>query len=319
MLSDIRKMIPSLLCYPEYDNHGLQEEAARVFSVPVGNVLFTNGSMEAIQIVVRTGDDWAIPSPSFWGYSAAARLSGRGYTEYSVGQGVWKNKLRNICAKHHGLFLCYPNNPAPQNLEKVDLLKLITDYPNCHFVIDETMLPFRKNYRNQSLIPYVCSFDNLTVILSLSKISGICGMRGGLLFAGQKNIDAISNRVRKYATNTISQHFFTKYLEKILDCDMIRWEIRESFNLLIRELENCPGIQEIIDAEVSFILVKFNSNVSMIGLRNHLFDEQIDVMYPHDSYPEVSETVIRISACTKPDARRIADSIRRFCSKEITN
>lgn len=74
------------------------------------------------------------------------------------------------------------------------LIKIIQNNPNCHFIIDETMLIFDKNFFNKNLIKYVNTVDNLSVIVSFSKFFGIAGLRTGAVFSNNELIEKIKKQ-----------------------------------------------------------------------------------------------------------------------------
>jgi len=65
------------------------------------------------------------------------------------------------------LFICNPNNPTGSLFPKDEILYLISKYKNTLFIVDESYMPFVKNFAEYSLIN-TCA-ENLILLNSFSK------------------------------------------------------------------------------------------------------------------------------------------------------
>jgi histidinol-phosphate aminotransferase len=72
------------------------------------------------------------------------------------------------------IFLCSPNNPTANDLNREDLLAVIRNNPTKIVVMDEAYVDFSEN---GSLAPLVETYPNLVIIQTLSKAFGLAGVR----------------------------------------------------------------------------------------------------------------------------------------------
>lgn len=97
------------------------------------------------------------------------------------------DKIRELSKNVDMIFLCNPNNPTLDTLNREKLLKIIRKNQNCHFVIDETELVFNADYSERTLINETINNTNLSVITSVSKFFGVPGLRCGFIITNEVN------------------------------------------------------------------------------------------------------------------------------------
>ena len=320
MIADLIRFTSSVGMYPQCYDESLRNAAAQIFSLTSDNVIFTHGAMEGIQLaMIGRTDGYIIPQPAFWGYKHTARNLGIPFSTCTMEYDTFDEQLSSLCKTNTGVILCNTNNPFPIRLPRNTILEIARENTHCHIIVDETMLAFHQGFLQETLIPFVKNIPNLTVIISLSKITGLCALRCGFLFGHADYIRQQKKYRVSYGTNTVTQQFLQKHLSDIfIDRDACV-SISDSFSLLTRRLSCANRIKQIVNNGTAFILVEFSGDISADCVRDYLAERGILVSVPNDTYPEMSQSTIRISAVTKSDALVIGDAILSWLQKEGYN
>ena len=154
--------------YPNYTNTEVNNIIENYFGIFFDNINITNGSMEAINLLVNVlrKNKATLFKPTFLGYEDALMKYA-----YNINSVLLDHKLK------------YNVDNIELQTQNSDIIFMCN--PNCHFIIDETMLIFDKKIFNKSLTKYVANVNNLSVIISFSKFLGIVGLRTGALFSNK--------------------------------------------------------------------------------------------------------------------------------------
>src|SRR3990172_246357 len=105
----------ALAVYPEYEE--ALPKLARHFGVAPSQLTLTNGTDEAIQLVVNTyvnpGDRVLIPRPTYAMYRFYAQIMGAEVVEVDYPAGLrfpFRDLLRKINSRTRAIFIAHPNN-----------------------------------------------------------------------------------------------------------------------------------------------------------------------------------------------------------------
>ncbi len=200
----IRELLSSTTIdtYPDSESSELNNALAEKLGIDVNNIIIGSGSTELIRMTALayfgTGDSVLIPQPTYSEYEVASNLTGAKVLKQPVRQEpdfqlnipecldlISKNKPK-------GIFLCNPNNPTGQYINKDEIEKIITNARNTLIIIDEAYIAFTDNaWSSSSLI----SYDNIVIIRSMTKDYALAGIRLGYAIAGEPII-SILKRVR---------------------------------------------------------------------------------------------------------------------------
>lgn len=317
MLAELQKCITLCSNYPENKDITIRKVISDFFSIPFERVLMTNGAMEGIHLLISQCSEKnpAIMQPSFWGYENRFEKLEIPVKKYLINNKQYKKQINAICKKHDCIVLCNPNNPTLIKLNCEELLELIKENRHCHFIIDETLLTFSNTYLENSLVSKIVDNDNLSIILSMSKISGMCSLRCGILFSSEKRIRDLEKHRALYSSNFMCQVIFTKFLKDILSDKYWKGQISEAFILMKKNLCN-RKIKNIVDIGMCYILIEFNEDVEVKVLKEYLEKNKIIVAFPYETYSCFPKTILRISACKKNNSLYIANIINKFLLKE---
>jgi histidinol-phosphate aminotransferase len=173
----------SISAYPEQET--VRRKAARHFGVRPDELLLTNGTDEALSLVVNTfveaGDTVLLAEPTyamyrFYSELAGARIVAPRYD--SAMQFPWKGILAALRSAPRVFFLPNPNSPTGNLLSRRDLRRILNAAKRTMVVIDEAYFEFS----GVTVIPWIRRHKNLIVTRTFSKTAGLAGLRLGCIF-----------------------------------------------------------------------------------------------------------------------------------------
>ena len=301
--------------YPSINNDVIDEKIAQTFSIDKYNVMFGNGSMDIFgKLVDMFGDvTYGIISPSFWGFKHFLYLNN--YKKWKHLELTNKNqtdlnnleKLAKVCKV---IYLCNTNNPSLQYFSKTALLRVIKAHPECHFVIDETLLTFEDFYQ-KSLFKHSKKLDNLSVVISISKIFGIAGLRVGILFSNKHLIARLKSGVVPFITNNLTEKFILKFLPIFNNLDEIRDKIYSNFKYLQKHISK-KHITEIVNTNSSFINIFTDDKINLKDLKTYLEQHNILLRYSFELVG-TSSNFLRVSSGTKAQYKKFIHHFNKYC------
>lgn len=173
-----------------------------------------NGAAELIFLLLRAlaPRTVLIPVPAFSLYERAACAAGsRLYFHQMTPESAYSLDYSRFCAavrerRPELVFLCNPNNPTGELLEREQLLDIAGEVAAVDglLVVDEAFLEFREDYRRRTLLS-VAGADNVAVLCSLTKMFAIPGLRLGFMAGPTKVINAVRAARDPWSVNALAQ------------------------------------------------------------------------------------------------------------------
>jgi histidinol-phosphate aminotransferase len=181
----LAKLTGAEICsYPEQET--VRRQMAKYFSVRPEELLLTNGTDEALHVIVSTfvepGDAVLLAEPTyamyrFYSELAGARVVAPRYTAEM--QFPWQEVLNLLRANAPRVFfLPNPNSPTGNLLSPPEIRRILTAAKNTMVVIDEAYFEFS----GVTVIPWIRRYANLIVTRTFSKTAGLAGLRLGCIF-----------------------------------------------------------------------------------------------------------------------------------------
>jgi len=198
--------------YPDPEARELRRLLARDLGVVPEQVLASNGSDEAIQLLLiavgAPGAAVVAPVPTFVMYELTARALGLRFVGVPLSD-QFDLDVRQFCEvlraeRPRLIFLAWPNNPTGRLYDAAAVEEIIRvssgNGASALVVVDEAYF----HYAGRTFLPKLGQYPNLVILRSLSKI-GLAGIRLGVLVASTAVVEQI-NRVRlPYNVNALSQ------------------------------------------------------------------------------------------------------------------
>lgn len=198
--------------YPDPEARELRRLLAQDLGVAAEQVLASNGSDEAIQLLAiavgAPGVAVAAPIPTFVMYELTARALGLNFVgvplsdQFDLDVGRFCEVLR--AERPRLVFLAWPNNPTGRLYDRAAVEEIVRvgcrGGANALVVVDEAYF----HYAGQTFFPRLGQYPNLVILRTLSKV-GLAGIRLGILVADAAVVEEI-NKVRlPYNVNALSQ------------------------------------------------------------------------------------------------------------------
>ncbi|MEX1011982.1 MAG: histidinol-phosphate transaminase [Balneolaceae bacterium] len=246
--------------YPVPVHAQLRQKVASFRGVEPDSVFFGNGSDEPIDLLVRIfckpGVDAIVTTPPTYGmYKVSARINDVNVIEIPLTE-EFELRTEEILAQASEatkiLFLCSPNNPTANDLDRASILKLVELFPGI-VVVDEAYIDFS---RQESMAPMVQQYPNLVVLQTFSKSFGMAGARLGIAFAGPEILSWMMKVKPPYNINKLTSDIALQAFEKLdlirINLDMIRKEqVR-----LSKELAANPAVVKVFRSDANFLLFR---------------------------------------------------------------
>lgn len=249
--------------YPSPSADELNPLAADKYGLHPRQFLFTNGATEAFYLLARAFQNQtaAIVSPSFAEYEDACKFSNIDISH------VKRDEAGN--RKTDLMFLCNPNNPDGKVFSAEFLQSLIERNPGTHFVIDEAYMEFTLS--TQSVMTLTGTYENLSVVRSLTKTFAIPGLRLGYIVSGQKTISKLMGFKMPWSVNALAikagRFIFEHYDQLYFSPEGLLQETSQ-FMQQLAEVEWLSPIP----SETSYFLVKLHKGKAA-GLKKHLIEQ----------------------------------------------
>lgn len=246
--------------YPDPLQWQLKYQLAGIKGVPAENICIGNGSDEIIDLAYRIfcdpGNDNVIICPPTYGmYAVNAAINDVEIRKVNLREAFQLNVegiMQATDTRTKLLFICSPNNPTGNNMNRQDVELLLNNFPGI-VIIDEAYI----NYSNQkSFIQDLTEYPNLVVMQTLSKAWGLAALRLGLCYASMDIIDLFNKVKPPYNINEASQQLA---LEALQNTQQVNEWIKEAVlqkEILVNEFHNFSFVKTVYPSDANFILIK---------------------------------------------------------------
>lgn len=193
----------SISAYPEQET--VRRKAAKHFGVRPTELLLTNGTDEALSLVVSTfvepRDRVLLVEPTYAMYRFYSELAGAQIIAVRYDATMlfpWKEVLGALNKKPRVFFLPNPNSPTGNLLTPPDLVRILKAADKqTVVVIDEAYFEFS----GVTVIPWIQRYKNLIVTRTFSKTAGLAGLRLGCIFTHQELAATMRKAQSPYPVN----------------------------------------------------------------------------------------------------------------------
>lgn len=201
------------------------------------------------------------------------------------------------------LFLCSPNNPTGNLIEKEILTELLNQFKGL-IVLDEAYIDFAAD---ASMEKELSKYPNLVILQTLSKAWGMAGIRLGMGFASTDIIEVLNKIKPPYNVNSLTQD---KALQLLKDEKCFEKEMElllQEKKWMLRELRNFTFVEKVFPSQANFILIRVNNANT---LYNFLIEKGIVIR----NRTTVSQlrNCLRISVGTKNENQSLFEALKAF-------
>jgi histidinol-phosphate aminotransferase len=295
-----------LAVYPDYG--AVKETLAAHFGVKPNQFTLTNGTDEAIQVLINTyiddGDEVLIPRPSYAMYRFYSEVAGAKITEVDYKAPKFAFPMKQLCAAitpaTRAILLSSPNNPTGSAISLRDVEKILKLAPQAALLIDEAYFEFN----GVTALPWIGKYRNLFVSRTFSKVYGMAAMRMGCLFSHESNVAFLQKAQSPYSVNMLAA---LAAQAAVKDAGYVKKYVAEA--LTARKLL-CEGLDRLgisyIPSSANFVLT--NMSTRAIEVRDALRGHAILV---RDRSYEIPGG-LRITVGTRAQARELLRQLKRI-------
>ncbi|MCC8088068.1 MAG: histidinol-phosphate transaminase [Rikenellaceae bacterium] len=290
--------------YPDPHQKSLKGKISGIKNIPADRIFIGNGSDEPIDLVYRIFCEPRIHNavsiaPTYGMYKVAAQTNDVEFREVMLDGDYRLNSQKLLDASDENtrlVFLCSPNNPSGNLLEKSEVINLLNNF-NGIVVLDEAYIDFAGA---ESFSLLIDEYPNLIVLQTLSKAWGLAGLRLGLAFV-QPEITAVMGRVKyPYNINVVTQKIISDELDAPRHSQIE--EIIRQRRMLEEALPGVAVIEKVYPSDANFILVKVDDPR---GIYNILINEGVIVR--DRSKIRGCEGCLRLTVGTPEENRRLIE------------
>lgn len=297
--------------YPDPLQTELRKRLSEIHDVTSSEVFVGNGSDEAIDLLIRIfcrpqHDSIIVCPPTYGMYEVAAAVNDVNViriplrTDFSFDSDA---VIRCATQQTKILFLCSPNNPTGNVLDRAAMLDVIKAFPGI-VLVDEAYVEFSQA---ESLVKEIGSFDNLVILRTFSKAWGLAGLRVGYAIAARPIVDYMLRVKPPYNVNTASQELAIDALANRARSDAALASIvRERESLSVR-LSQFTFVERVYPSAANFLLVKMTD---ASGLYRFLLSHRIVVR--DRSRIEGCEGCLRITVGTSAENERLLEVMTSY-------
>ena len=262
-----------LAVYPEYGE--ARAKLAAFFGVAADELLFTNGTDEALHLLINTyvdaGDAVLLLAPSYAMYRFYAEVAGATirevpYRAADLGFPL-EDLLGAITPATRAILIANPNNPTGTAVELAAIRRILEKAENAAVLLDEAYFEFC----GTTALGLLAEYANLFVSRTFSKVYGMAGLRLGCLFSQAGNLAAMHRCQSPYSVNSLAMLCAQEAVEDRAYVERYVAEALASRRLLGRALDRL-GIAHYPSAG-NFVLVRFGERA--VEIRDRLRDKGV--------------------------------------------
>ena len=297
--------------YPDPLQLELKAAISKVKDVPAANIFLGNGSDEAIDLPYRCFcepgiDNVVAIEPTYGMYKVCADINNTEYRPVLLDENYQITAERLLAATdaHTKLiWLCSPNNPTGNTLQREEIVKVIEAFEGL-VIVDEAYSDFssQKPLRHE-----IAKYPNLIVLNTMSKAWGCAAIRLGMAFASEEII-AIFNKVKyPYNVNQLTQQQALQALKDPFEVDKWVKILLEERSRMIDAFQLLPICKKVYPTEANFFLAQMTDATKIY---NYLVDKGIIVRNRHRI--QLCQNCLRVTIGTKTENGELIAALRQY-------
>ncbi len=297
--------------YPDPHHKALKNKWSEIKGVATNSIFFGNGSDEPIDLLIRLfcepGEDHIITLPPTYGmYAVSSAINAVENVKVPLTKEfqIDLNAVKAVINRHSKLlFLCSPNNPSGNLLDKQAMLELVKIFPGI-VVVDEAYIDFspEASWTNE-----LTNYRNVVVLQTLSKAWGMAGIRVGVAMADPYVVSMLERIKPPYNLSQANQQLALEALNAEAKKNEKVDTLLSERDRLINELKDLGQVQEIIESAANFLLVRFDQAQELF---EYLINEKVIVR--NRTKELYCENCLRLTVGTPDENARLVHLIKEF-------
>ena len=246
--------------YPDPLQREVKSALKKVKGVPEEMIFLGNGSDEAIDLAYRVfcnpgRDNVVAIAPTYGMYQVCADINDVEYRQVLLDEN-YDFKAADLLAACDTntkiIWICSPNNPTGNSLNRDEILKVIDRFEGI-VIVDEAYIDFAQQLSLRQELP---AHPNLIILQTMSKAWGSAAIRLGMAFAS-KEIVNIYNKVKyPYNVNQLTQQQAMEMLKDPYEIDKYVKILLAERSRLMQSFQELPICEQIYKTDANFFLAK---------------------------------------------------------------
>jgi histidinol-phosphate aminotransferase len=297
--------------YPDPLQEKLKRQISSIKQVPAGQIFLGNGSDEAIDLVYRIFceprvDNVVAIEPTYGMYQVCADINDVEYRAVRLSDtyAMSADALLEACDEHTKvIWICTPNNPTGNDMDRRELQKLLTEFHGI-VVVDEAYSDFSDLRPMRSFLSY---FRRMIVLNTFSKAWASAGIRLGMAFASEEIISLFNKVKYPYNVNILTQDKASELLSQMTKIE--RWvnEVKHERKHMIPCLMELPIVKQVYPSSANFLLVKVTN---ADAIYKYLVDRGIIVR--NRTRLTLCQDALRITIRSKEENNELLGALRTY-------
>lgn len=297
--------------YPDPLQWKLKEKVAKIKGVHPEQLFFGNGSDEPIDVVIRIFCEPAIDNivatnPTYGMYQVCADINNVEYRKVLLNEdySLDADRLLAQVDNHTKLiFLCSPNNPSGNLLNRKEVEKVITSFEGI-VVLDEAYIDFSEK---DTWLTDLDKYPNLIILQTFSKAWGLAAVRLGMAFASPEIIKLFNKVKYPYNINQLTQEFVSAEVDGVERKNEWVREILKERSRLEKNLSLLPYVERVHASDANFLLVK-------VGDANAIYNALVNqgIIVRNRNNVSLCEGCVRITVGTENENKILIEALRKI-------
>ncbi|MGM0519262.1 MAG: histidinol-phosphate transaminase [Campylobacterota bacterium] len=314
----IEKLVKNMFIYPDDSMYELKNSLANKFDVKPNNVIIGSGSDQVIEFCVHAkcseNSKMIMSKTTFAMYEIYGKQTGCEIIKTKDDEHNLEQFLELY--KQNGadiIFLCLPNNPLGECLNKDDVYKFLEQIDkNCLVVVDgayQEYAAYKDEKKKIDANELIEKFPNCIYLGTFSKAYALGGMRVGYGIANEEIIETLYKLRAPFNITTLS---LAAAIEALKDENFVQECISKNFQQMKRYEEFVVGNGfEYIESYTNFITIKLDKNISSKKLANELLHKGV-IVRDLTSY---GLNAIRITIGTQEQNTKVFEIMQKVLEK----
>jgi histidinol-phosphate aminotransferase len=298
--------------YPDPYQWEIKEKIAPIKGCLPSQIFLGNGSDEPIDLIIRLTcepkeDNIIILPPTYGMYEVSASVNNVEIqkipltTDYQLDTA---KVIASINPKTKLIFICSPNNPTGNLINRKAIIELIENFQQGIVIIDEAYNDFSNE---PSFIPELDKFQNVMVLQTFSKAWGLASLRLGMAFGSAELIKLLNKIKYPYNINGLTQRALMESIGNIAFMKDSVQKLNQNRGKVVAELKKLPNVLNIYPSDANFLLVKFTNAKKVF---DYLIEQKVIVR--DRSKVILCEDSLRISIGTEEENHILLNLLNQY-------
>ena len=297
--------------YPDPLQLELKAQLSKVKGVPTDCIFLGNGSDEAIDLPYRCfcnpGKDNVVAiEPTYGMYKVCADINDVEYRPVLLDEQYQITAERLLAATDDNtkiIWLCTPNNPTGNCLDRDEVVKVIEQFEGL-VIVDEAYSDFASQ---RSLRFDLAQYPNMIVLNTMSKAWGCAAIRLGMAFASKEIIDLFNKVKYPYNVNALTQQQALEALKHPIDVEEWVKVLLQERTRMMQAFAVLPICEKVYPTEANFFLAKMSDATRIY---NYLVD--LGIIVRNRTRVQLCENCLRITIGTKSENSELIAALRQY-------